>query len=85
MGTIAVWAFFILWGGALIGALLNWKLTLTFNIAFQMYVVREFLVGDVQLTWKTVLSAFFACWLALFFELHYWRYHTTAPTSTRET
>src|SRR5437868_5833281 len=31
-----------------------------------MYVVREFLVGDVQLTWKTVLSAFFACWLALF-------------------
>ena len=50
MGTIAVWAFFILWGGALIGALLNWKLTLTFNIAFQMYVVREFLVGDVQLT-----------------------------------
>jgi hypothetical protein len=48
MGTIAAWAFFILWGGALIGALLHGKLTVAFNVAFQMYVLREFVIGKVE-------------------------------------
>ena len=63
MGTIAVWAFFIFWGGALIQSLLHRNVTLVFNFAFEMYVVREFVVGNVELTWKTVLAAIFGCWL----------------------
>src|SRR5438270_6717340 len=66
MGTIAVWAFFILWGGALIGALLNWKLTLTFNIAFQMYVVRDFLVGRCAVDLEDSSVRILRSWLALF-------------------
>jgi hypothetical protein len=63
MGTIAVWAFFISWGAGLIRSLLYRKLTLAFNLGFQIYVVREFVVGNVELTWKTGLWAIFWCWL----------------------
>jgi hypothetical protein len=76
MGTIAAWAFFILWGGALIGALLHGKLTVAFNVAFQMYVVREFVIGKVDVSWGPILSAIFSCWLALIlscFALAIWR------------
>jgi hypothetical protein len=63
MGTIAVWAFFIFWGAGLIRSLLYRKLTLAFNFGFEIYVVREFVVGNVKLTWKTGLWAIFWCWL----------------------
>jgi hypothetical protein len=76
MGTIAAWAFVILWGGALIQALLHGKLTLAFNLAFQIYVVGEFLIGKVEVSWATILSAILSCWLALVlscFALAIWR------------
>jgi hypothetical protein len=84
MGTIATWAFFILWGGALIGALLHGKLTVAFNVAFQMYVVREFVIGKVEVSWGTILSAIFSCWLAFVlscFALAIWRRRQEARQS----
>jgi len=63
MGTIAVWAFFILWGIGLIQSVVHRNLMLMLNFAFEMYVVREFVVGNVELTWKTILGAIFGCWL----------------------
>jgi hypothetical protein len=65
METVAVWAFFIFWGGALIQSLLHGKLTLAFNLVFQMYVVREFVVGNVDVAWKPGLWAIFSCWLVM--------------------
>jgi hypothetical protein len=63
MGTIAVWAFFILWGIGLIQSVVHRNLSLAFNFAFEMYVVRAFVVGDLEPNWKTVLAAMFGCWL----------------------
>jgi hypothetical protein len=65
MGTIVVWAFFIFWGGALIQSVLHRNFILVFNFTFEMYVVREFVVGNVEVTWKTIVAAIFGCWLAL--------------------
>jgi hypothetical protein len=62
MGTIAVWAFFILWGIGLIQSLVHRNLSLAFNFAFQMYVAREFVVGDVGSNWTTIIVAIFVCW-----------------------
>jgi hypothetical protein len=62
MGTIAVWAFFILWGIGLIQSLVYRNLSLAFNFAVQMYVAREFFVGDMGSNWTTILVAVFACW-----------------------
>jgi hypothetical protein len=76
MGTVAVLAFFILWGGALIQSLLHGKLTVAFNVAFQMYVVHEFVIGNVEVSLGSILSAIFSCWLAFMlscFALAMWR------------
>jgi hypothetical protein len=76
MGTIAAWVFFILWGGALIQALLHGKLAVAFNFAFQMFVVGEFVSGDTEASWGAILSAIFSCWLAFMlscFALAIWR------------
>jgi hypothetical protein len=48
MCTIAVWAFFILWGIVLIQSVVHRNLVLIFNCAVQMYVMREFVVGNVE-------------------------------------
>ena len=63
MATIVLWVFFIIWGLCLIQSLGHRNLPLAFDFAFQMYVVREFVIGNVEPTWTTILSAIFSCWL----------------------
>jgi hypothetical protein len=62
MGTIAAWAFFILWGIGLIQSVAYRNGSLALNFVFQMYVVREFLVGDVESNWATIIVGIFVCW-----------------------
>jgi hypothetical protein len=62
MGTIAVWTFFIFWGGGLIQSLLHRNLTLAFTFALRC-MLHGIYFGDVEFNWKTVLAAIFGCWL----------------------
>jgi len=62
MGTIVVWAFFILWGLTIIQSLMYRNVTLAFNLAIQIFVVRQFYVGEVYTSSKTIISAIALCW-----------------------
>jgi hypothetical protein len=62
MGTIAVWAFFILWGLTIIQSLLYRNIALAFNLALQIYVVQQFYVGEVKMNLRTIITAIALCW-----------------------
>ena len=62
MATIVVWAFFILWGLTIIQSLMYRNVILAFNLAIQIFVVRQFYIDEVYTSWKTIIAAIALCW-----------------------